>query len=226
MDFSLLQDTIEEYSFLMLAQKLLPETEFPIVSYPNLEIYLKPGMEKYQKLLVPRFHYATKKEEKDILNGCWKKDKDYEDAYMKYGFYFPDVPIGKLELLFPEWFCDSYVDNLIRSFYTEENGNVYPSKKALVTAVFIILHEFGHYLDYKKRGSTESYAKWVYTVKKPFRVNDDEIRTLSAAGMLTKERYYERWKVYRECEDEKSADMYALENLEKKMIKALNIINV
>lgn len=224
MDLRWGQCNIEEYSFLSLAQSILPETEFPVVSYPGLEHFLVPGAEEYRKELVPRFHYATKQEERDILDGCWKPDKDYEDVNMKYGFYFPDVPIGKLEVLFSDWFCDPFVDNLVKPYYVENNGCVYFSKKRLVTAVFIILHEFGHYLDYSKFGSTESFAKWVYDAKAPFRENDAEIMKLHEAGELTKERYNARGKVYRECEDEKSADMYALENLQAKTTEALEII--
>lgn len=225
MDHRWLQGDIEEYSFLSLAQKILPETEFPIVSYPGLDYFLAPGAEKYREILSPRFHYATKQEEQDILNGCWTTDKDYEDANMKYGFYFPDVPIGKLEVLFSDWFCNPFVDNLVKPYYTEENGSIYFSKKRLVTAVFIILHEFGHYLDYKKFGSTESFAKWVYDAKAPFRENDAEIMALHQAGTLTEERYKARYKVYRDCDDEKSADMYALENLQAKTAEALEIIS-
>lgn len=144
---------------------------------------------------------------------------------MKYGFYFPDVPIGKLEVLFSDWFCDPFVDNLVEPYYTEDDGSFYFSKKRLVTAVFIILHEFGHYLDYKKFGSTESFAKWVYDAKAPFRENDVEIMALHQAGTLTEERYKARYKVYRDCDDEKSADMYALENLQAKTAEALEIIS-
>lgn len=225
MDLRWLQGNIEEYSFLSLAQKVLPETEFPIVSYPGLCYYLVPGAEKYRKALIPRFHYATKQEEQDIFDECWSADKDYEDANMKYGFYFPDVPIGKLEVLFPEWFCDPYVDELVKPYYTEDTGVVYFSKKRLVTAVFIILHEFGHYLDYKRFGSTESFAKWVYASKEPFRENDAEIMALHEAGALTEEGYKARWKVYRDCDDEKSADTYALTNLQAKTAEALEIIS-
>lgn len=220
-----LKDNIEEFSFLSLAQKLLPETEFPIVSYPGLEHYLVPGAEKYRQTLIPRFHCVTKQEEKDILNGCWLSDKDYEDSNMKYGFYFPDVPIGSLGRLFPDWFCDPYVDKLVKPYYTEANGSIFISKKRLVTAVFIILHEFGHYLDYKKHDSIKTFAQWVYHAKTPFRENDAEIIALNKAGMLTEERYNARWKVYRECDDEKSADMYALENLQAKTAEALEIIS-
>lgn len=220
-----LKDNIDEFSFLSLAQKLLPETEFPIVSYPGLEYYLVPGAEKCRQALIPRFHYATKQEEKDILSGCWLADKDYEDTNMKYGFYFPDVPIGSLERLFPSWFCDSNVDSLIKTYYTESDGSVYFSKKKLVTAVFIILHEFGHYLDYKKMESTEAFAKWVYNAKAPFRADETEIMELHKNGTLTEERYNTRWKIYRDCEDEKSADTYALENLQAKTAEALKIIS-
>lgn len=225
MDCRWLQGKIEEFSFLYLAQALLPETEFPIVSYPGLEHYLALGVEKYRKALIPRFHYVTKQEERDILNGCWEANKDYEDINMKYGFYFPDVPIGELSKLFPVWFCDQFVDNLIKSYYTEDNGSIYLSKKKLVTAVFIILHEFGHYLDYKKMESTEAFAKWVYNAKAPFRANETEIMELHKSGTLTEERYNTRWKVYRDCDDEKSADTYALENLEAKTAEALEIIS-
>lgn len=225
MDLRWLQGNIEEYSFLALAQKILPETEFPIVSYPGIGYYLVPGAEEYRKALIPRFHYATKQEEKDIFDGCWTSEKDYEDVNMKYGFYFPDVPIGKLEDLFPSWFCDPFVDKLVEPYYTEDNGSIYFSKKRLVTAVFIILHEFGHYLDYKRFGSTESYAKWVYAAKASFRENDAEIIALHEAGTLTRDRYNARWKVYRDCDDEKSADTYALENLQAKTAEALEIIS-
>lgn len=193
-----------------------------------MEHYLTLGAEELRKSLQPRFHYVTKEEEKAILDGSWDSSHSYEDEIMKYGFYFPDAPIGQLDRLFPSWFRDPCVDELVRSFYVEDSGEVYFARKYLTTAVFCILHEYGHYVDFKRFESKDQYALWIYDAKKPLRDYDSEIKQLSESGQLTGEEFEvrnrQRRNIYRECADEKSADNYALSLLECKVNEAFQII--
>lgn len=224
MDSRWFQGKIEEYSFLKLAQKILPQSEFPIVSYPYVKESLQFGMESVRKNMSPRFHYITKEEELAIFNDTWDNKRDYENEEMKYGFYFPDVPIGYLESYFTSWFKDKYVDEMLKTYYTEKDGSIYFPKRSLVIAVFCIWHEYGHYLDYKKRKSKMEYAQWIYESKAPFREYEKKIEELKETGSLTAEAYEVRNKIYRECVDEHSADIYALNNLSEKVSEAFEII--
>lgn len=228
MDNRWLQEDVERYSFLELAKKILPASEFPVLSYLGMKYYLIPGAEKLRESIRPQFYYVTKEEEKAILAGSWDSLYNYENETMKYGFYFPDAPIGQLNHLFPSWFRDPCVDELIRPFYVEDSGEVYFIKKYLTMAVFSILHEYGHYVDLKRFESKDQYALWIYDAKKPLRDYDSETKQLSESGKLTGEEFEvrnrQRRNIYRECADEKSADNYALSLLECKVNEAFQII--
>lgn len=224
MDSRWIQGKIEEYSFLELAKILLPSTEFSTFSYPCVQVAMLPDMEKIRKNMIPRFHYVTKEEEQAIFNRNWNAEKNYENSEMLYGFYFVDVPLGQLARNFPDWFKDKAIDELIKPYYTEEDGSICFSKKILTTAVFCILHEYGHYLDYKRLGK-EQAVLWACEAKKPFIEIDSKFKQMNKQGTVTKELYEKRKIVYRNCEDEHSADMYALSHLREKVIEAFEYIN-
>lgn len=224
MDSRWIQGKIEEFSFLELAKIVLPSTEFPVFSYPYVQEATLPNMEKMRANMIPRFHYSTKEEEQAILSGNWDAEKNYENSEMPYGFYFIDVPLGELSRYFPTWFNDKNIDELIKSYYTEEDGNICFSKKTLTKAVFCILHEYGHYLDYKRLGK-EQVALWIYDAKSIFREHELKIKEMQEQGTLTKEIYESREKIYRNCEDEYSADMYALSQLRNKVREAFEYID-
>lgn len=216
------QSSIEEYSFYDLAKNIIPETEFCVRKYPNINLMIVLSEEKYQKLLQPRFHYVTKKEEAAILSGEWDEKFDYEEVDMKYGFYFPDIPLKMLSQF--SWYKDENIQKLVAPYYTETDGRIVLSKKKLTTAIYCILHEFGHYIDYKKFDDKSKCAMWIYECKKPFREYDELILKLDKEGCLDRETYNLRTKIYRECQDEFSADKYALEHLRENVLKALDII--
>lgn len=218
-----IQGNIENYSFLSLAKLLLPETEYPILSYPHLESFLLPGAEKIRDAIIPRFHCVSKMEYEDIKDNSVDHNKEYDEE-LSYGFYFPDVSLGELGYFFPKWFVDPCVEEIIRRFYTEEDETVYIAKRILVSAVFIILHEFGHYLNYKTCETKEEYVEWVYESKTPLRKIEDEIKKQSDNPVIMKELLDLRLKIYRECEEEHLADLYALDHLEEKVQEALEKI--
>lgn len=224
MDSRWIQGKVEECSFLELAKIVLPKTEFSVFSYPYVQEAMLPDMEKMRAKMIPRFHYVTKEEEQAILSGNWNAEKNYENSEMPYGFYFVDVPLGQLAGYFPTWFNNKNIDELIKPYYTEKDGSICFSKKTLTTAVFCILHEYGHYLDYKRLGK-EQVALWTYEVKVLFRENELKLQKMKEEGTLTKEIYESREKIYRNCEDEHSADIYALSHLNKNVDKAFAYIN-
>lgn len=224
MDARWIQGKIEEYSFLKLAKNVLPQTEFPIYSYPCVDKALQQGMERIRVDMIPRFHYVTKDEEKAILNGTWDDKMNYENSVLPYGFYFVDIPMGMLRHYFPEWFKNEVIDEMIKPYYIEKDGSMCFSKQILTTAVFCILHEYGHYLDYKRLGKRKA-ALWAYESKTKFRENDFVLCEMKKNGTLTEELCKKREKLYRECADEYSADMYALSKLEEKVNEAFEYIN-
>lgn len=224
MDSRWILGKIEEYSFLELAKALLPDTEFPVLTYPYIQTVLQFNLREMKIHLVPKFYFVSKQEKQDILDGIWNENKNYEDKENPYGFYFVDVQIGKLGYYFPEWFKDKAIDRLIRPYYEETNGNIIFAKRQLTTAVFCILHEYGHYLDYKKLGKKEMTI-WVHEAKIPVKAYDEKIRLLNAQGKLTEAICEERNMLYRECEDEHSADIYALSHLKGKVNEAFEHIS-
>lgn len=225
MDSKWLQGKIEEYSFLRLAKQVLPESEFPILSYPFAkEALMSSKMELMREKMIPQFLYITKSEEQAIFDGTWNANTDYEHRIMKYGFYFVDVPLGNLDISFKSWFCDLVIDDMLKPYYSEDDGSICFSKRLLVKAVFCILHEYGHYVDYKKFNSKKELAMWIYKAKEPYRKMDTYVRKMNQEGHLTDELLKERCRVYRSCEDEYSADQYALRHLNEMVDKALEII--
>ena len=87
MDSKWIQGRIEEYSFYRLAKQILPESEFPVLSYPFAKKSLMSSkMESMREKMIPQFLYITKKEEQAIFDGTWNENTDYEHEIMKYGF--------------------------------------------------------------------------------------------------------------------------------------------
>lgn len=220
MDSRWIQGKIEEFSFLELAKIVLPSTEFPVFSYKYMQEALLSNMEKMRAIMIPRFYYATKEEEQAILSGKWNGEKNYENSEMPYGFYFVDVPLGQLTRYFPDWFNNKSIDDLIKPYYVEKDGKMYFAKKTLTTAVFIILHEYGHYLDYKRLGKKQMVL-WENEAKKDFKEYESELKLRKK---LTKEIRIEHQKLYRQCEDEYSAELYALSKLKKTVSNAFEQI--
>ena len=224
MDNIWVQKDIENYSFYALAKDILPKTEYQIRTYPFPWEIQELGKEPGDLGVIPQFYYVSKEEEKSILSGTWSSNINYESELMPYGFYFINLPLIYIDTFFKSWFANEQVDALVKPYYTSSNGLVMYSRKLLATAVFIILHEYGHYLDYKKFGSTKKYYLWSYDAKKEFREYEKEIGMLSSTHELTEEHLKKRNEMYRQCKDENSADQYALRNLEQKVEEALNHI--
>ena len=225
MDSKWIQGRIEEYSFYRLAKQILPESEFPVLSYPFAkESLMSSKMESMREKMIPQFLYITKKEEQAIFDGTWNENTNYEHEIMKYGFYFVDVPLGNLDISFKSWFCDQIIDDMLKPYYSEDDGSICFSKRLLVKAVFCILHEYGHYVDYKKFNSKKELAMWIYKAKEPYRRIDTYVCKMNREGHLTEELLKERRRVYRNCKDEYSADQYALNYLNEMIDKAIDII--
>ena len=201
---------IQELNFLEMAKLIIPECEFPVYaskSFSGIELAKK---EVRHKALCPRFHYITKAEEQDILTDRWDKTKSYADDFMPYGFYFPDYSLGEVQRICPG-ICDEVIDSMIEANFYEGNCLVV-DKRLLYRMVFVVLHEYGHYLTYKKMNFDKvSYGKFVYASKKDFH---EERKRLENNLQRTKEEIYHNQVTYRKSADEKEADEYALENLE------------
>ena len=68
-------------------------------------------------------------------------------------------------------------------------------------------------------------ALWIYDAKSIFREHELKIKEMQEQGTLTKEIYESREKIYRNCEDGYSADMYALSQLRNKVREAFEYID-
>lgn len=68
MDSKWIQGRIEEYSFYRLAKQILPESEFPVLSYPFAkESLMSSKMESMREKMIPQFLYITKKRSRQFL---------------------------------------------------------------------------------------------------------------------------------------------------------------
>lgn len=228
---------IENCSFVELAKYIIPKCEFEVRSYKKefTDVILKlasNGMgykaglshERIKKMqydaFVPKFFYATKEEERDILAGSWDCEKNYEVSEMPYGFYFPDYSLGDLKRVYPGIF-DPVVDKMITPLYKERNGDILFPKQLLYRCVFIILHEYGHYVDYKNFSNKASYAEYVYKSKAPVRDFQEKYKN----GQIHEENPNLQEKIiYRECSDERAADDYALKNLDSAIMSAIEYL--
>ena len=214
---------IEDFSFLELAKIIIPKCEFEVFSIKEECVYaaiMKPNEFGNNEILVPRFHYVTKKEQDDILSDVWDENKKYELDIMPYGFYFPDCPLRFLKRVIPGGF-DEIIENKIKNYFYESNCLVF-NKRLLYMSVFIILHEYGHYISYKSFNSNKvAYAKHVYEAKKSFITYENMLKD---KGVVSKEEMLERLVLYRSGEEEAFADQYAIEHIEESVQSVISIL--
>lgn len=212
---------IANINFFELAKAILPKCEYQIRCFePNKVMDILKIKDEFliHELLVPRFHYCTELEGKDILNNAWGANKKYNDGSMPYGLYFPYLSIGDSFRKIPNLKNES-IDKLLVPYYTEEDGSYIFSKQMLYRTVFIILHEFGHYVSFKHFQSKKDYVLFVYKSKENYMkycnsAKNGEINPCSATQN----------DLYRNAADEHEADLYALENLDLYINKALSWI--
>ena len=216
---------IEYYSFYELAKIMLPKCEYEVFKIKDELVNAAITMPKQfgnNQLLIPRFHYVTNAEEKDILADAWDENKQYEVEAMPYGFYFPDCPLYLMNRVIPGGF-DKIIEQKIEKYYYEDNCLIL-NKRLLYQAVFIILHEYGHYLSYKRFGGDKvAYAKHVYETKRSFREYERILK--DKIQIITDDENRERLLIYRNGAEEKFADDYALEHLEEAVQLASSIMN-
>lgn len=201
-----------------LAKAILPQCEYEIrcLNLNEVMYILKTKDESLiHKLLVPRFHYVTKEEEDDILNNAWDENKNYDTSPLPYGLYFPYLSIGDSLRKIPN-LKNKSIDKLLVSYYTEEDGSCILGKQMLCRMIFIILHEFGHYVSYKKFHSKKDFALFVHKSKEKYREYCSSVENGEVSVCNEKQN-----DLYRNAADEYEADHYALENLDLYMNKAL-----
>lgn len=216
---------IEKCNYLDLAKFIIGDCEFEVRSIPNLYGLAGEIAMLGTGLLKPRFFCFTNEEKEDVLSGQWREDKIYTEE-LSYGFYFPNCTIDMLEKKVPEIFDETIISKIEKYFYDGAKLDFY--KRWLYVAVFVVLHEYGHYLTYKRMEFDKvKYVKYTIDAQRP-RIEMEE--RLKAKGNITEREYHELKKIYRECIDEKEADDYTLEHLEETMqrvvrhLKSLRII--
>lgn len=139
---------------------------------------------------------------------------------MQFGFYFPDCPLRLLGKVLPGGF-DKVIDTKIENNFYEGNCLVF-NERLLYRAIFIILHEYGHYVSYKCFDEDKvAYVKHVYDSKTEFREYEKE---LNNKLKITEEECMKRLQIYRDGKEEKFADDYALERLEETVQLTLSIL--
>ena len=212
---------IDECNYLDLAKFIIGDCEFKVRSIPNSWGELGEVVMQKKGLLVPRFLCFTIKELEDILSGHWKKDKNYEEE-LPYGFYFPDCTIIMLEKKVPEIFDDTITNQINKYFCEDAKIDLY--KRCLYVAVFVVLHEYGHYLAYKRMGfDKEKYVKYTVDAQRPC---DEARKRLIARENITESECHELKEIYRQCIDEKEADDYALNHMEETMQKVMGYLQL
>ena len=207
---------LDECNFLDLAKFIIGDCEFEVRSIENPFGEVGELIMREKGFWNPRFFCFTKKEQEDVIIGQWKEDKIYNED-LPYGFYFPNCTINMLEHKVPEIFDETIVNKIKGYFFEDSRLDFY--KRWLYVAVFTILHEYGHYLAYKRmKFDKVKYVKYTIDAQRP-RIEMQE--RLKDKGNITERDNLELKKIYRECVDEKEADDYALEHLEETMQRVI-----
>ena len=210
---------IDECNYLDLAKFIIGDCEFEVRSIENPFGKYGEQIMREKGLLNPRFVCFTNKEQEDILNGKWEEDKNYSED-MPYGFYFPNCTIIMLEREVPGIFDETITSKIEKYFCDGKKIDLY--KRCLYVAVFVVLHEYGHYLTYKRmKFNKVKYVKYTLDAQRPCIEMKERLK---ARGNITEEDNRQLKNIYRECIDEKEADEYALENLEETMQKVVSYL--
>lgn len=157
--------------------------------------------------------HITNEELDDYNKKIWTREKIYDNSEL--GIYLADITINELYELIKE--CnpvavDEAINDISYIFLVKLD------EYSLIYAIYVILHEVGHWWDFKASGKTSlEYTLW-----------DSEFRR--EPHKFAKEIYqmpddsFEKWQLakiqvdmYKEIPSEKAADTYAHENIKEKL---------
>lgn len=183
-----------------------------LVKMMNLEevpIYFH-DKDKLEKENYMFFQYVGNEEKEALQNGTHVEDKEYSNYGI--GVHVPDVTIREyydLEMKRNPYSVNSLIQDISCIF------TVWIKEYALVLAVFSILHEVGHWFDFKNSGKTG--YQFVMNEQEGRKILAKEAKAIYQMNDFNPQKRclaIEYNKKYRDNPLEKRADEYALKNIQ------------
>jgi hypothetical protein len=157
--------------------------------------------------------HMTDEELDDYKKKTWSSEKIYDDN--KLGIYIVDITINEIYEL------EKKRNPIALNMVTNEISLLTPlmlDEFKLAFGIYVILHEVGHWLDFKASGkSSLEYSLWDSEYRRePTRIAD---MIYELPDYLYEKREFARMQVemYKKIPAEKSADKYAYENIKEKL---------
>ncbi len=175
-------------------------------------------MENYDEEKFAECKHLTEEEKNDFQKSCWIEGKDYDTSEL--GVYLANVDVEKyyeFEYKYNPWQLKEIIDDISFLFFLKFED------VAIIYATYAILHEVGHWINFKKSGMTSiEYAKWDYSYRYEANKYSERLRRMSNSIPIKWADAKEAVAKYRNIPAEKMADEYAFENLKSK----LQILNI
>jgi hypothetical protein len=162
--------------------------------------------------------HMTEEEMNDFENNCWNKEKEYNQDGL--GIYIPDITVEELYDL------ENYRNSTnLRKVINDISClfQVRIDKQKIIFATYVVLHEIGHWINFKKSGMTSlEYSLWDSEFRKVASQYSAKVRAMPN-NLPVKYLYAEKAvEMYKNIPSEKLADEYAFKNIERN----LNILGI
>lgn len=175
-------------------------------------------MENYNEWKFAECKHLTDKERDDFQQGYWIEGKEYDTSAL--GVYLANTDIEKyyeFENKYNPWQLKDVLDDISYLFILNIKD------RPIVCVTYAILHEVGHWINFKKSGMTSiEYGKWDSNFRREPSECSKFVREMPYNHPMKLVYAKEAVKKYRNIPSEKLADEYAFENL----IINLNKLNV
>jgi len=157
--------------------------------------------------------HITNEELDDYNKKICLNEKKYDDSEL--GIYIADITIDEmydLEHNRNPVNLQKVLDDISDLFMVEI------AEEELIYAIYVILHEVGHWVNFKASGKPSlEYALWDWELKKEYKQYVNEVRKIPDDS--SKKLEFAKIAVinYKNIPSEKAADTYAFENIEEKL---------
>lgn len=175
-------------------------------------------VENYDEEKFAECKHLTEEEKGDYDKGSWIEGKEYDTRDL--GVYFANVDIEKyyeFEYKYNPCQLGEVMDDISYLFVLNFED------KPIIYATYVILHEIGHWINFKKSGMTSlEYAKWDSDFRRESSKYSDFVREIPDGHPMKWVYAEEAVEKYRNIPSETLADDYAFKNL-KSSLNKLNI---
>lgn len=165
--------------------------------------------------------HITDEELNDYKNKNWSSEKDYNDC--KLGVYLANVTVDEL-YKFQNTRNPVEVGIILNKISYIFKVNL--TEQSLIYATYVILHEVGHWVNFKNSKNTSlQYTLWDSKHRRDVMILGNEIAKLpdnSYKKLILAKKHTE---MYKNIPSEKMADEYAFSNIKAKLELVKNIYN-